>query len=73
MKRVMSQVSASGDTIIPKEVLNQLGIRPGDSVDFKWENGQLVLKKISSEEANFLTGLQGQLTEWANTDDDELI
>lgn len=37
-------VGPKGQVVIPKELRDQLGIRPGDRVDFFWEDDRLVLR-----------------------------
>jgi AbrB family looped-hinge helix DNA binding protein len=37
-------VGPKGQVVIPKELRDRLGIRPGDRVDFSWETDCLVLR-----------------------------
>lgn len=37
-------VGPKGRVVIPKEFRDQLGIRPGDRVDFFWETDRLVVR-----------------------------
>jgi len=37
-------VGPKGQVVIPKELRDRLGIRPGDRVDFFWETDRLVLR-----------------------------
>lgn len=37
-------VGPKGQVVIPKEFRDQLGIRPGDRVDFFWETDRLVVR-----------------------------
>lgn len=69
----MSKISSKGQTTIPQEVRDQLKVRPGDLLQYSWENGQLVVRKFSVEEALYMTGLQAQLSEWSGSGDDDLV
>lgn len=41
----MTTVSEKGQVTIPKEFREKFGIKPGSDVEFKEEDGRLVLKK----------------------------
>ncbi|MFM8349689.1 MAG: AbrB/MazE/SpoVT family DNA-binding domain-containing protein [Actinomycetales bacterium] len=44
-------VGPKGQVVIPKEFRDQLGIRPGDRVDFFWETDRLVVRLARPERA----------------------
>ena len=41
-------VSEQGQVTIPEDLRSQLGIHPGDVLDFEEENGRLVARKVSA-------------------------
>lgn len=43
----MSKVSPKGQVTIPKEIRDELGLHPGDEVEFEERDGTFVLKKAS--------------------------
>lgn len=69
----MSKLSTKGQTTIPQEVRDQLQIEAGDLLQYSWEDGKLVVRKFSVDEALYLKGLQTQLSEWEKSDDDGLV
>ena len=44
-------VNTKGQIVIPKSIRDQFGIQPGQEVEFKAENGKLVLIKNGSKQA----------------------
>ncbi len=69
----MSKISSKGQTTIPQEVRDQLKAGPGDLLQYSWEDGKLVVRKFSVDEALYLKGLQTQLSEWEGSADDDLV
>lgn len=55
--RLKSKVGRKGQAVIPKPVRDQLGIRPGDEVYFREEEGRILVEKQSDKEL-----LEGFLT-----------
>lgn len=39
-----------GQVTIPKRIREQLGIRPGHEIEFRVENGRIVLRKVTGED-----------------------
>ena len=69
----MSKISSKGQTTIPQEVRDQLKVSAGDLLQYSWEDGKLVVRKFSMDEALYLNGLQTQLSEWEGSEDDDLV
>ena len=66
-----TKVSTRGQITIPKEVRTELGLRPGDEIEFVKQNGFFVLRKRVLESPfakwrGYLKHLEGQ-------DPDELV
>lgn len=43
-------IDERGQVIIPKVLRRKLGIKPGTYLDFREENGRLIVEKISNED-----------------------
>ncbi len=43
-----SRVSEKGQVTIPKQLRSRFGIRPGEEVAFREEDGRIVLEKVAS-------------------------
>ena len=57
----MPKVSEKGQVTIPKEVRDILGIHPGDEVDFRKDNGDVILcKKTDSKVFDEFVGYLGK-------------
>jgi antitoxin PrlF len=53
VKMPSSRLSSKGQVTIPQEVREDLGLRPGDRVDFVKENGKTVLKPMKGSVPSF--------------------
>ncbi len=73
MRTQMSKVSTKGQTTIPAEVRDELGLKPGDLIQYSLEKGKLVLKKFSIQEVVYLKSMEKTLSEWEGDDDDGLV
>ncbi|MFB6244790.1 MAG: AbrB/MazE/SpoVT family DNA-binding domain-containing protein [Candidatus Nanohaloarchaea archaeon] len=56
----MSKVSEKGQVTIPKEYREMFGIKPGTEVEFREENGELVVKKegLSFDDCEGMLGVR---------------
>lgn len=43
--RLEAKVGAKGQAVIPKPIRDQMGIRPGDKVYFRIEEGRIIVEK----------------------------
>ncbi len=66
LRNMKSRVTERGQVTIPKKLRDRLGIRPGQTVDFRQEEGQIVLTKGAS--ADPLDAWFGVLSEPRPTD-----
>jgi antitoxin PrlF len=67
MNRLTSKISSKAQTVIPREVRERLGLKPGDLLAYRYtENGVLIEKSEAVEDDPFAT-----FTEWASPEDDE--
>ncbi len=69
----MSKISVKGQTTIPAPVREVLGLRPGDLIQYALEDGKVVLQKFSLDDVLYLKSMEQHLSEWAGTEDDDLI
>ncbi len=63
-----SRLSTKARTVIPREVRERLGLRPGDVIAFEEENGRIVVRRWREPacEDSFAV-----FHEWASLEDDE--
>jgi AbrB family looped-hinge helix DNA binding protein len=73
MKTQMSKVSSKWQTTIPSEVREELGLKPGDLIQYSLDSGKLILRKISIEDVVYLKLIEKTLNEWEGDEDDGLL
>jgi AbrB family looped-hinge helix DNA binding protein len=73
MKTQMSKVSSKWQTTIPSEVREELGLKPGDLIQYSLDSGKLILRKISIEDVVYLKSIEKTLNEWEGDEDDGLL
>jgi antitoxin PrlF len=67
MRVVVSKLSESGQTVLPPEVLDSLGVKPGDTLRFLiGDKGVMLVPDEDVEEDPFAA-----FTEWASPEDAE--
>jgi AbrB family looped-hinge helix DNA binding protein len=66
----LGKVTSKGQTTIPKAIREKCGIRPGDVLAFEVEGERVVLRKVRSEDADYLRGLEETLEEWLSPEDE---
>jgi len=49
MKTTIRKIGNSEGIIIPKEILERMGLRAGDNIDLSEETGKLVLKPLDDD------------------------
>ena len=64
----MVKVSEKGQVTIPKEYRKKFGLRPGDEVEFRVEEGNLVVKRKGTEFDDYA----GYLGETEKTVDEQM-
>ncbi len=71
----LSTLSSKGQTTIPQEVRNELGLVPGDQIIFEIDDdGKAVLRKaLPQDELDYIRSIELTLApEWKSDDDDDL-
>jgi antitoxin PrlF len=72
MKTTTSKISEKGQTTVPKEIRDVLGIHSGDLIQYEIEGNVIRLRKIDAEENIWLKSIESTLQEWHGSDDDDL-
>ena len=67
----VSRLTKKYQTTVPADVRKFLKLAEGDKVDFEICNNQVILRKITPLEIEFLQSLEGTLQEWNSKADDE--
>jgi AbrB family looped-hinge helix DNA binding protein len=67
MSTVFSKVTTKSQTVIPREVRERLGLKPGDRIRYRIEADRVVIDRDRSQPADdpFVA-----FTEWAGDDDE---
>ncbi len=66
-----SKVTAKYQATIPTDIRRFLGLQQGDAVGFEIQNNQVVLKKLSPLDLEYIQALAGTLSEWSSPHDEE--
>lgn len=67
----VSRVTKKYQATIPQAVREVLGITQGDCVAFEVQSGQVVLKKVSPLDWDYLDAVSGTMSEWTSAADEE--
>ncbi len=67
-----SRLTSKSQATIPRAVRKRLGLGPGDAVVFEEsETGAIFLRKVEPLDLEFLSALEGTLSEWNSANDDK--
>lgn len=67
----LSQLSAEGQIILPKEIQELLSLSPGDMIAYEVREGTVTLKRVEPFDTVFHQALSATLDEWDSPEDDE--
>lgn len=67
----ISKVTKKYQATIPQAAREVLGITHGDFVAFELQSGQVVLKKVSPLNGDYLDAVSGTMSEWTSAADEE--
>ena len=70
MKSSKSKLTSKYQTTIPQEVRELLLLKKGDEVVFEIEDGQVVIRKATPLDLEYLSSVESTLSEW-NSENDE--
>jgi AbrB family looped-hinge helix DNA binding protein len=65
------KIGAKGQVVIPKEIRDQIGIRPGDEVAFDADGGEVRVRRVTDDravQANRIKALRGIWNDGGGTD-----
>jgi AbrB family looped-hinge helix DNA binding protein len=68
----IAKITAKGQTTIPQEVRAALHVAPGDLI--AWEvtaDGTATVRRVQPADLEYLRAVEGTLSEWAGTADEE--
>ncbi len=71
MAKRTTKITSKGQVTIPKDVRDQMGLRPGDEIEFVRDNGSYRLQRVITE--SVFDEWVGYLKEWEGYDVDEMI
>jgi AbrB family looped-hinge helix DNA binding protein len=71
MKSSKSKLTSKYQTTIPQEVREFLLLQKGDEVIFEIENGQVVIRKATALDLDYLASVESTLSEWNSENDEE--
>lgn len=66
-----SKLTSKYQTTIPQEVRDFLLLKKGDEVVFEIENGQVVIRKATALDLEYLSSVESTLSEWNSKNDEE--
>jgi AbrB family looped-hinge helix DNA binding protein len=64
-----SRVSVKSQTVIPREVRERLGLKPGDRLRYRLTPKEIVIERAPPLDAEWLASLESTLTEWSSEED----
>lgn len=67
----IAKITSKGQTTIPQEIRNQLGVKAGDLI--AWETtatGEVRVRKVEPLDVEYLRALEGTLSEWSGEADE---
>lgn len=74
-KLVTSKLTTKSQTTIPEKIRKILELHPGDSVAFEIVESdntkKVIIRKATSVDVEFARALEGTLSEWLSTNDEE--
>ncbi len=68
----IAKITSKGQTTVPQEIRAVLNIGPGDLI--AWEpaaNGTVAVRRVQPRDVEYLRAVEGTLSEWAGTADEE--
>ncbi len=68
----IAKITAKGQTTIPREIRTALNVKPVDML--VWEigqNGSVQVRRVQPLDLDYLRALEGILSEWGGTEDEE--
>ena len=67
----VATLTAKGQITVPKAVRDSLGLRQGDRFSLELEDGSVRVRAVAPLDVAYLQGLEGTLSEWSSTADEQ--
>ena len=68
----LAKLSSKGQVTIPAEVRKALHLKPGASLIWEIQSdGRIFVRRVETVDVDYLTALNGTLSEWNSPEDDE--
>lgn len=73
MGHFTSKISSKSQTVIPRDVREKLGLRPGDTLSYRYTENGVVIDKVEPVDADESLGFDpfADWWEWATPEDEE--
>ena len=71
MKSAKSKLTTKYQATIPQAVRDLLLLKKGDEVIFEIEGGQVVIRKATPLDLEYLSSVESTLSEWSSEHDEE--
>lgn len=72
MTTAIAKITSKSQTTIPQEIRAALHLKPGDTIAWEViEGGAARVRRVEPLDVDYLRTLEGTLTEWQSTADDE--
>lgn len=68
----LAKLTSKGQITVPAEVRKALHLKSGDTLVWEVrENGKVIVYKVEPADLDYLSALNGTLSEWNSAEDDE--
>ena len=67
----IARITARGQTTIPKRIRDEVGLHDGDVISFDVEDDQLIVRKVTRAQDDYLQSLSRTMSEWASPEDED--
>ncbi len=68
----LAKLSSKGQVTVPAEVRKTLHLKTGDTLAWETqENGKISVRRVEPVDVDYLSSLNGILSEWNSAEDDE--
>jgi len=69
MKAVFGKITSKARTIVPKDVREALGVKPGDMLVYRIAKETVTLARAEPIDRAYLQAVESTLTDWASAED----
>ena len=69
MNAIFGKITSKGQTTLPKEVREALGVKPGDMLVYRISKGKVTLARAEPMDRAYLKAVESTLSEWSSAED----